>query len=280
MLRLVKTVNKHVNELTEEELTQLEWKSVPPSQIKTMRHDLILLVDDMDLVFENIPCTEIENSLALKMIKKAIKEGTTNHFKDIIIRDIVEDWCTNEFIERNMGFFQRLRDKGIYQYYELELARKGVVNLNTINVSYDILDWYILNDNRIGQDSLFQFLKDTNHLALSVQDIPDYAPICLPNEMLKELHLPYPGECYLYKSNYDIDAPEQSLEDDLHHLADKIYWDDALDLYRKGVIQYDTVACLWGEIFNEYPHLAEEAGIFSTTFMRPGRDMSRTRGFI
>ena len=279
MLRLVKTINKHVNELTPDELKELDWASVPNSQYSTMRHDLLLLVTDMDKVFENIPCEDIENGLALKVIKRALGNGTTNHFKDLILREIVDEWCTVEFIQKNFGFFQRLRDKGCYQYFELALAQKGIINLNTINVSYDIVDWYILNDNRIGQDSLFQYLKDTNHLAVSIGEIPDYTPICLPDEMLKELRLPYPGDCWISKSEYLIDAPVASLGKDLVHLSDKIYWKDALDLYRKGVIEYDTVSCIWCDIFDEHPHLVEEAGLFSTTFMRPGRDMSRTRGF-
>lgn len=280
MLRLVKRVNKHVNDLTPSEIKELEWGSVPNSQYQTMRHDLLLLVDDMDKVFENIPCTDIENGLALKVIKRALGKGTNNHFKDLILREIVDEWCTVEFIKSNFGFFQRLRDKGTYQYYEIALVQKGVINLNTINVRYDILDWNILNDNRVGQDSLFQYLKDTNHLAVSVRDIPNYTPICLPSEMLKELRLPYPGECYISKSDYEIDPPVNSLYKDLDFFEDKIFWDDALDLYRKGVIAYDSIASIWCDIFDEHPHLTDEAGLFSTTFMRPGRDMSRTRGFV
>ena len=279
MLRLVKTVNKHVNELTPDEIKELEWSSVPNSQYKELRHDLLLLVSDMDKVFENIPCEDIENGLALKVIKRALGDGTNNHFKDLILREIVDEWCTVEFIKKNFGFFQRLRDKGSYQYFELALAQKGIINLNTINVSYDIVDWYIINDNCIGQESLFQYLKDTNHLAVNVREIPYYTPICLPNDMLKELRLPCPGDCWVSKSEYKIDPPVKSMEKDLDNFSDKIYWDDAVDLYRKGVIQYETVVCLWCDIFNEHPHLVEEAGIFSTTFMRPGRDMSKTRGF-
>ena len=280
MLRLVKIVNKHVNDLTPEEIKELDWTSVPNSQYQELRHDLLLLVSNMDKVFENIPCTDIENSLALKVIKRAMDAGTSNHFKDLILREIVDEWCSNEFIQKNIGFFQRLRDKGSFQYFELALAQKGIINLNTINVSYDIVDWHILNDNRIGQEQLFQYLKDTNHLAVSIGEIPDYTPICLPDEMLKELRLPYPGDCWISKSSYEIDPPVNSLYKDLDHLPDRIYWNYALDLYRKGVIHYDSISSIWCEIFDEHPHLTEEAGLFSTTFMRPGRDMSRTRGFI
>lgn len=282
MVRLVKEIDKAVNDLTPEELSELDWSSVLDTEIKTIREELYLHCTDPDRIFSNIPCTDMSNSTALQLIKNAMnaRKVPSAYYRDLVLRELIDEWCTAEFIRHNMGFFQRIRNKELLQHSEVALAQKGIVNINSINVSYDIIDWYILNDVRISTDERFQYLKNTNHLASNIRDIPCYTPICLNSKQLEELKLPAPFECYVSRSDYEPDAPDYKMTDDIPKLPNKIYWDEALDMYLKGMICYETVSTIWCDIYDQHPHLHQDAGLFSTTFMRPGMDMKTTRGFV
>lgn len=282
MLRLIEEVDKTVNELTLEEVKRLEWSTVPDSELAVLRDDYILLCDRSERIFNMRKCDSMSNSTALKLIYKAAFEEyplTAKHYTDLCLREAVEEWCSDEFLKKNIGFFQRIRNKDKFPYFEIALAQCGIININTIDVPYSNIDAFQLNDIRISTEERFEFLKKTNFLAYHIKDIPEYVPICLPNNILQELNLPYPGDCYINKSDYEIDPPSIDMMQDLPVLKDKLYWDEVLDLYLKGMIKYETVSNIWADIFEEYPHLTEST-LFSSSFMRPGMNMKTTRGRI
>lgn len=287
MVTLVYEVQKEPWELTESELKHnLDWETVTPEQFQNMPEEYFVYVPDIKMITDNRSIDSMSEAAAFNLLRRLVKEckkPTNRWFMDNSISAFLKYWCSTEFLMINIVKIKRLLssiDMHLSSSY-VSLVHKGVLDINEVDINFGSFSHDELNLISIPVNSRFHFLKSTNYLYLNIHDYND-EPIALPCCMIQELGLPVP--------NVSITVSQSDTEDYYWGSEAKnirnafgdspVQWDLVLQLYFEGKLNYDDIQYVWMTIFEEYPHLIEDAGLSSITFKREGQPTNSSKGAV